>query len=113
MSGYARCCIEIRRRTPRQSTWGRICACTFGTLRDGEPPDFPRRVGVGTALAVEAPFVDVDGERAVTGYPWHPVAREKAAEKELKPRTLTNLYNARPQLLPDAPTVLDAAVAAA
>ena len=39
--------------------------------------------------------------------------RNEAAAKELKKRTLTNLYNARPQWLADAHATLDAAVAAA
>ena len=51
-------------------------------------------------------------EEPVSGYPRRPVARNDAAEKELKKRTLTNLYNARPQWLIDAHAALDAAVAA-
>ena len=47
------------------------------------------------------------------GYPKRPVARDEALAKELKARTLTNLYNARPQWLADAHAALDAAVAAA
>ncbi len=47
------------------------------------------------------------------GYPKRPVARDEAAAKELKARTLTNLYNARPQWLADAHAALDTAVAAA
>jgi hypothetical protein len=39
--------------------------------------------------------------------------RSEAAAAELKKRTLTNLYNARPQWLSDAHRDLDAAVAAA
>jgi hypothetical protein len=49
----------------------------------------------------------------VPGYPRRPVARDEAAARELKARTLTNLYNARPQWLADVHTALDAAVAAA
>ena len=52
-------------------------------------------------------------EEPVPGYPKRPVARNEAAEKALKKRTLTNLYNARPQWLDDAHTTLDHAVAAA
>ena len=52
-------------------------------------------------------------DESVPGYPKRPVARNEAAEKALKKRTLTNLYNARPQWLADAHTVLDAAVAVA
>ena len=47
------------------------------------------------------------------GYPKRPVARDDAAAKALKARTLTKLYNARPQWLDDAHADLDAAVAAA
>ena len=42
-----------------------------------------------------------------------PVPRDEDAAKALKTRTLTNLYNARPQWLADAHEALDAAVAAA
>ncbi len=52
-------------------------------------------------------------DEPVPGYPKRPVARDQAAAKELKARTLTALYNARPQWLADAHTTLDAAVAAA
>ena len=38
---------------------------------------------------------------------------DEATAKELKKRTLTNLYNGRPQWLADAHAGLDAAVAAA
>ena len=47
------------------------------------------------------------------GYPKRPVARDDAAAEELKARTLTKLYNARPQWLADAHAALDAAVASA
>ena len=47
------------------------------------------------------------------GYPKRPVARGEAAAKELKARTLTNLYNARPRWLANAHATLDAAVARA
>ena len=49
----------------------------------------------------------------VAGFPKRPVARDETAEKELKKRTVTNLYNERPQWLDDAHTALDDAVAAA
>ena len=45
------------------------------------------------------------------GYPKRPAPRDEAAAKALKARTLTNLYNARPQWLADAHADLDAAVA--
>ena len=52
-------------------------------------------------------------EEPSPGYPRRPVPRDKKAATALKKRTLTNLYNARPQWLSDAHTRLDAAVAAA
>ena len=52
-------------------------------------------------------------EEPVAGYPRRPVPRDEEAEKELKKRTLTNLYNTRPQWLVDAHAALDAAVAGA
>ena len=52
-------------------------------------------------------------DEPVSGYPKRPVPRDEVAAKELKKRTLTNLYNARPQWLADAHANLDAAVAAA
>ena len=52
-------------------------------------------------------------DEPVPGYPQRPVARDAEAAKPLKARTLTNLYNTRPQWLADAHAALDAAVAAA
>ena len=52
-------------------------------------------------------------DEPVTGYPKRPVPRNEAAAKALKKRTLTNLYNARPQWLADAHDALDSAVASA
>ena len=52
-------------------------------------------------------------DEPVAGYPKRPVPRNKSAEKQLKKRTLTNLYNARPQWLANAHASLDNAVAAA
>ena len=52
-------------------------------------------------------------EEPVPGYPRRPAPRDEAAAKELRKRTLTALYNARPQWLADAHAALDAAVAAA
>ena len=52
-------------------------------------------------------------DEPVPGYPKRPIARDEAAATELKARTLTNLYNTRPQWLADAQAALDAAVAAA
>ena len=52
-------------------------------------------------------------DEPVPGYPRRPVPRNKEAAQQLKKRTLTNLYNDRPQWLADAHAALDAAVAAA
>ena len=52
-------------------------------------------------------------DEPVPGYPKRPVPVDEAAAKQLKKRTLTNLYNTRPQWLADAHAALDAAVAAA
>ena len=52
-------------------------------------------------------------DEPVPGYPKRPVPRDDAAAEHLKARTLTNLYNARPQWLADGHAALDAAVAAA
>jgi len=51
-------------------------------------------------------------DEPVPGYPQRLVARKAAAAKALRARTLTSLYNARPQWLVDAHAALDAAVAA-
>lgn len=47
----------------------------------------------------------------VPGYPDRILPKDEAGAKELKKRTLTNLYNARPQWLANAHAALDAAVA--
>ena len=52
-------------------------------------------------------------DEPVPGYPKRPVARDGDAARALKKRTLTNLYNVRPQWLADAHEALDATVAAA
>ncbi len=52
-------------------------------------------------------------DEPVPGYPQRPVPRGEAAARALQNRTLTALYNARPQWLADAHANLDAAVAAA
>lgn len=49
----------------------------------------------------------------VPGYPDRILPKDEAAEKELKKRTLTNLYNARPQWLANAHAALDESVAEA
>ena len=52
-------------------------------------------------------------EEPVPGYPKRPVPRNASAAAELKQRTLTKLYNARPAWLSHAHETLDAAVAEA
>ena len=52
-------------------------------------------------------------DEPVPGYPKRPVPRNEVDAKAVKKRTLTNLYNARPQWLTDAHAALDAAVAEA
>ncbi len=52
-------------------------------------------------------------DEPVSGYPKRPVPPNEEVAKALKKRTLTNLYNARPQWLADAHESLDYAVAAA
>ena len=52
-------------------------------------------------------------DEPVPGYPKRPVPRDEEAAEELKARTLTKLYNDRPQWLADAHAALDAAVASA
>jgi len=49
----------------------------------------------------------------VSGYPDRILPKDDAAAKELKKRTLTNLYNVRPQWLANAHSALDEAVAEA
>ena len=52
-------------------------------------------------------------DEPVPGYPKRPLLRDEDAAKAFKKRTLTNLYNIRPQRLGDAHEALDAAAAAA
>ena len=52
-------------------------------------------------------------DESVPGYPKPAIVRDETAARDLKARTLTNLYNARPRWLADAHAALDAAVAAA
>ena len=52
-------------------------------------------------------------DEPVPGYPKRPVPRDEDAARALKKRTLTNLYNARPQWLDDAHRAVDASVVAA
>ena len=52
-------------------------------------------------------------DEPAAGYPKRPVPRNEEAARRIKGRTLTNLYNERPQWLANAHAALDAAVAAA
>ena len=52
-------------------------------------------------------------DEPVPGYPKRVVPRDEDSAKALKKRTLTNLYNGRPQWLVDAHAALDSATAAA
>ena len=52
-------------------------------------------------------------DEPVAGYPKRPVLRDQAAAQEIRRRTLTKLYNQKPQWLSDAHAKLDAAVAMA
>ena len=52
-------------------------------------------------------------DEPVPGYPKWPSPRDEEAARALKKRTLTYLYNTRPQCLVDAHAALDAAVAGA
>ena len=52
-------------------------------------------------------------DEPVAGYPRRAVPRDEEAARQLKKRTLTALYNARPQWLADCHAALDAAVVAA
>ena len=52
-------------------------------------------------------------DEPIPGYPSRPVPRDAGAARELDKRTLTALYNARPQWLADAHAALDSAAAEA
>jgi len=103
---------------------------TFETFPDGLSPDIPaadyangpHAVAIADAARrlverrdrwLNPPEWVEWAEEPAPGYPKRPVARGEAAAKELKGRTLTNLYNARPRWLADAHATLDAAVARA
>jgi type II restriction/modification system DNA methylase subunit YeeA len=59
------------------------------------------------------PDLVVREPEVVPGYPERILPKDEEAAKELKKRTLTNLYNARPQWLANAHAALDQAVAEA
>ena len=100
---------------------------TFETFPfpDGLSPDYandPRAIAIAEAarhlVALRDRWLNPPEwvewiDEPVPGYPKRPVPRDEAAVKELKARTLTALYNTRPQWLTDAHAALDAAVAAA
>ena len=73
-----------------------VAAARLNELRENwlNPPDLVRRE-----------------PEVVPGYPDRILPVSEEAAKELKKRTLTNLYNARPQWLANAHAVLDQAVA--
>ncbi|WP_394999759.1 class I SAM-dependent DNA methyltransferase [Sphingomonas sp.] len=82
--------------------------------------DNPRAQAIATAAArlnelrenwLNPADLVVREPEVVPGYPDRILPRDEAAAKELKKRTLTNLYNARPQWLANAHAALDAAVA--
>ncbi len=82
--------------------------------------DDPRAQAIATAAArlnelrenwLNPADLVVREPEVVPGYPDRILPKDEAAAKELKKRTLTNLYNARPQWLANAHAALDAAVA--
>lgn len=84
--------------------------------------DDPRAIAIATAAArlnelrenwLNPPDLVRREPEVVPGYPDRILPVSPEAEKELKKRTLTNLYNARPAWLDNAHKALDAAVAAA
>jgi len=84
--------------------------------------DDPRAQAIGAAAArlnelrenwLNPPDLVVREPEVVPGYPDRILPKDEAAAKELKKRTLTNLYNARPQWLANAHATLDQAVAEA
>ena len=84
--------------------------------------DDPRAQAIAAAAArldqlrrnwLNPPDLVEEVPEVVAGFPPRLLPRDEAAAKELKKRTLTNLYNARPAWLAQAHAALDAAVAAA
>ena len=82
--------------------------------------DDPRAQKIAAAAArlnelrenwLNPPDLVVREPEVVPGYPDRILPRDEEAAMELKKRTLTNLYNARPQWLANAHAALDAAVA--
>jgi type II restriction/modification system DNA methylase subunit YeeA len=84
--------------------------------------DDPRAIAIAEAARklnelreawLNPPDLVASEPEVVAGYPDRILPRDAAAAAELKKRTLTNLYNARPAWLDMAHRALDAAVAAA
>jgi len=84
--------------------------------------DDPRAQAIATAAArlnelreswLNPPDLVLREPEVVSGFPDRILPRDEKAAKELKKRTLTNLYNARPQWLANAHATLDEAVAEA
>jgi type II restriction/modification system DNA methylase subunit YeeA len=84
--------------------------------------DDPRAPKIASAAArlnelrenwLNPPDLVVREPEVVPGYPDRVLPKNEEAAKELKKRTLTNLYNARPQWLSNAHAELDEAVAEA
>jgi type II restriction/modification system DNA methylase subunit YeeA len=84
--------------------------------------DDPRAPKIASAAArlnelrenwLNPPDLVVREPEVVPGYPDRVLPKDEEAAKELKKRTLTNLYNARPQWLSNAHGALDEAVAEA
>ena len=84
--------------------------------------DDPRAQAIAAAAArlnelrenwLNPPDLVVRVPEVVPGYPDRILPKDEEAAKELKKRTLTNLYNARPQWLANAHAALDEAVAEA
>ena len=82
--------------------------------------DDPRAQAIATAAArlnelrenwLNPADLVVREPEVVPGYPNRILPKDEQAAKELKKRTLTNLYNVRPQWLANAHEALDAAVA--
>lgn len=82
--------------------------------------DDPRAQAIATAAArlnelrenwLNPANLVVREPEVVPGYPDRILPKDEEAAKELKKRTLTNLYNARPQWLANAHATLDQAVA--
>jgi hypothetical protein len=96
-----------------------------GLTPDVPPADYaahPRAEAIAAAAArlnklrenwLNPPDLVVRQPEVVPGYPERILAKDEEAWKELKRRTLTNLYNGRPQWLENAHAALDESVAEA